>query len=99
LPAPSSGSATVLRVRLTPRGGRDRIDGWSDDDRGRVLRVRVSAPPVDGKANAALVKLVAKSLGVAKSAVTITAGETARIKTLAIDGDAGALRARIAALA
>ena len=85
-----------LRVRLTPRGGRDRIDGWAADaDGAAVLKVRVAAPPVDGAANAALVALLAKALGVPKSAVTIAAGQGARLKTVEIDGDATALRDRL----
>ncbi len=93
-----------LRVRLTPRGGRDRIEGWVDDATGatgapgaRLLKARVSAPPVDGAANAALVRLLAGVLGVPKSAVTITAGGTARVKTVEIDGDPAALSARLEA--
>jgi uncharacterized protein len=85
-------SLARLAVRLTPRGGRDRIDGWARDDAGRTyLKVRVSAPPVDGEANAALVKLIARALKLPASAVRIAAGETARIKQLEIDGvdDAG----------
>lgn len=75
-----------LRVRLTPSGGADRIDGVGRDlDGGRYLRVRVRAPPEDGKANAALEALVAKALGVAKSNVRVTRGLTARMKTLEID--------------
>ena len=82
-----------LAVRLTPRGGRDRIDGWAVDEAGRrVLKVRVAAPPVEGEANAALVRLIAKALGQPKSAVRIVSGDTARIKQLEIDGvDAEAL--------
>ncbi len=72
-----AGDRLRLRVRLIPRGGRDRIDGFAPGADGeRVLKVRVTAPPVDGAANAALVRLLAKALGVAKSAVTIIAGET-----------------------
>ena len=76
-----------LAVRLTPRGGRDRIDGWARDDAGRAyLKVRVSVPPVDGQANAALVRLIARSLKRPAGAVRIAAGETARIKQVEIDG-------------
>lgn len=78
---------TLIRVRLTPRGGRDRIDGWIDDPENpdeRLLKVRVAAPPIDGSANAALVRLLAKTLRVSKSDVTITAGQTSRIKSVAI---------------
>ena len=83
-------TATGLRltVRLTPRGGRDALGGVRRDQAGRArLLVRVASPPVDGAANAALVKLVAKALGVPKSAVTVASGEAARVKTLEIAGD------------
>ncbi|WP_369058392.1 DUF167 family protein [Caulobacter sp. 73W] len=79
--------AARIAVRLTPRGGRDRIDGWDRDGEGRpYLKARVSAPPEDGKANAALLILLAKALGVPKSAVTIASGQTARLKQLEIEG-------------
>ena len=70
-------------VRLTPRGGIDRIDGVGDDG---VLRARVAAAPVDDAANRALVRLVARELGVAASSVRIVAGATSRRKTLTVDG-------------
>ena len=76
-----------LAVRLTPRGGRDRIDGWGRDDAGRAfLKARVSAPPADGEANAALEALIAKTLKVSRGAVRIVSGETARVKQVEIDG-------------
>lgn len=79
--------AARLVVRLTPRAGRDRIDGWDKDEAGRAfLKVRVAAPPVEGEANAALVRLIAKALGVSKGAVRVVAGETARLKQLEIEG-------------
>jgi len=86
-----------LAVRLTPRGGRDAFDGFSEDETGRpVLKARVSAPPVDGAANAALVKLAAKALGLPRSAVRIASGETARLKILEIDGlDEAEVRRRL----
>lgn len=89
--------AARLAVRLTPRGGRDRIDGWAEDEAGRpVLKVRVAAPPVEGEANAALLRLIAKALGAPKSAVRIVSGDTARVKQLEIDGlESEALRARL----
>ncbi len=71
-----------IRVRLTPRAGRDEIAGWRDG----VLRVRVSAPPVDGRANAALERLLADALGVPRDRVGVIAGARAREKTVAIDG-------------
>ena len=71
-----------IRVRLTPRSARNEIDGWRDG----LLRVRVTAPPVDGKANAALERLVANVLGVRKSAVSVVSGTRSREKTIAIEG-------------
>jgi uncharacterized protein YggU (UPF0235/DUF167 family) len=86
-----------LVVRLTPRGGRDGIDGVGDDG---VLRVRVAAAPVDGAANEAMVRLLAHELGVARGAVHLVGGETARTKRVAIDGiDAVALEQRWPGLA
>ncbi len=88
--------ALRLRVRLTPRGGRDRIDGFASSAAGeRVLRVRVAAPPVGGAANAALVRLLAKALGVPRSAVGIVSGEASRDKTLEVSGDPAELLKRL----
>ena len=76
-----------LAVRLTPRGGRDAIDGWASGPDGRpYLKARVSAPPVEGEANAALTVLLAKALGVSKSSVRIAAGQTGRLKAVELDG-------------
>ena len=83
--SPRSRGPTLL-VRLTPRGGRDVIDGWARDAKGRAyLKVRVAAPPAEGAANDALVALVAKALRRPKRAVRIVAGEHARLKTLVLD--------------
>lgn len=61
-----------------------------------MLKARVAAPPVEGEANAALVRLVAKALGLPRSAVRITSGETARVKVLDIDGlDEAEVRGRL----
>ncbi len=79
-------------MRVTPRGGRDALAAGTDDH----FAARVSAPPVDGAANAAVVALVAKSFGVSRGAVRLTGGETSRIKRLFISGDPAAL-ARVAA--
>ncbi|KTW00212.1 DUF167 domain-containing protein [Sphingomonas sanguinis] len=80
-----------IAVRVTPRGGRDALSEGTDEH----FAARLSAPPVDGAANAALVPLVAQHFGVAKRAVTIVAGETARLKRLHVAGDPHTL-ARIA---
>ena len=78
----------VLRLRVTPNAGRDAIEGYETlADGATVLRVRVSAVPDKGKANAAAIALLAKALGVPKSTLTITSGETARLKTVRIDAD------------
>ncbi|HLB23130.1 MAG TPA: DUF167 domain-containing protein [Dehalococcoidia bacterium] len=69
-------------VRLTPRGGRDAIDGWDGD----TLRVRVSAAPTDGKANDALVRLLAKALGLAPSRLAIVSGASSRTKIIEAEG-------------
>ncbi len=82
----------TLRVRVTPRGGRDSLAGWQDG----VLRVRLAAPPVEGRANEALVRFLAKTLGLPARAVRLTGGETSREKRFVIDGiDAEELRARL----
>ncbi len=82
----------VLHVRLTPKGGRDAIDGIETLSDGKlVLKARVRAVPEDGKANDALIKLIAKTFGVSASHVTLQAGATSRIKTLKIVGEAAEL--------
>lgn len=76
-----------LAVRVTPRGGRDAVEGWTTDAAGRpVLKLRVAAAAAAGAANAAVIKLVAKALGRPKSAVRILRGETARVKQLEVEG-------------
>jgi uncharacterized protein YggU (UPF0235/DUF167 family) len=76
-----------LAIKLTPGAASDRIDGWDVDAEGRpVLKVRVRARPVEGEANEALVKLIAKALGVPKSAVAIQRGGQSRTKILVVEG-------------
>lgn len=78
---------TSLPIRLTPGASADRIDGWDVDADGRpVLKVRVRARPVEGEANAALLKLMAKTLGLPKSAVTLERGGQSRSKRIAVEG-------------
>ncbi len=89
----------TLHLRVTPNAGADRIDGAElRDDGTSVLRLRVAAVPDKGRANAAAIALLAKALGVPKSALTLLAGETARLKTIAIAGDGAELAARLEAL-
>jgi uncharacterized protein (TIGR00251 family) len=95
-PWTAAAGGILLTVRLTPRGGRDAIDGIDILADGRcVLRVRVRAPASEGEANAALVRLVARELRVAARDVVLLAGETARVKRLKIAGDAAALAATL----
>jgi len=83
-------------VRLTPKGGRDAIDGWAPSADGQShLKARVSAPPHDGQANEALIELLARALGVAKSKVTLVAGASSRLKRVEVDGDGPTLAARL----
>ena len=77
-----------LAVRVTPRGGRDGVDGVGVDADGVAhVKIRVAAAPVDGEANDAVEKLLAKWLGVPKTDVEVVMGETLRTKTVMIDGD------------
>ncbi|RAK57155.1 DUF167 family protein [Phenylobacterium deserti] len=76
-----------LAVRATPRGGRDAIDGWTRDEAGRpVLKVRVSAAASEGAANAAVLALLAKSLGIPKSRLSLARGDTSRLKQIEAEG-------------
>jgi uncharacterized protein YggU (UPF0235/DUF167 family) len=76
-----------LAVRVTPRGGRDAVEGWARDEAGRpVLKLRVAAAAADGAANAAVISLLSKTLGRPRSAFAIVRGETARVKQIEADG-------------
>jgi uncharacterized protein YggU (UPF0235/DUF167 family) len=98
-PVGISPGGVSFHVRLTPKGSRDAVDGWGDAANGAVhLKARVSAVPEDGKANASLVALVAKTLDVAKSQVSIVSGQTARVKRIEVSGDVTKLRERLLAL-
>lgn len=90
----------TLNVRLTPKGGRDAIDGVERLSDGRaVLKIRVRAAPSEGDANASLLALLAKSLKVAPRQVSLIGGATARLKRIRIDGDVTALVAMLTTLA
>ncbi len=84
-------------MRLTPKASTDRIETVEDTADGPALKARVRAVPEDGKANDALVVLVANWLGIAKSRVTLASGATSRLKTLMIAGDGKAITASILA--
>ena len=88
-----------VRVRVTPRGGQDAVDGIETLSDGRpVLKVRVRAVPEDGAANEGVRRLIAKALRVPASAVSLEAGATARLKTFVISGEGDKLSAALAAL-
>lgn len=85
-----------LAVRLTPKASRTGLQGLAEEaDGGAVLKVQVTTVPENGKANAALCKLLSKELKVPKSAIAVVAGATDRRKTLSIDGDAVDVAARL----
>jgi len=77
------GDGVRLAIRVQPRASRTEVAGLYGED---ALRIRLAAPPVDGAANRELVEFLAKTLGVAKSAVVIERGESGRLKTVAVEG-------------
>jgi uncharacterized protein (TIGR00251 family) len=81
-----------VALRVTPRGGRDDIDGVETLANGRaVVKVRVRAIADGGKADRAVTELLAKALGVPKARVRILSGTTSRLKQVAVDGDPATL--------
>ncbi|SFC47558.1 hypothetical protein SAMN05428997_10781 [Bosea sp. CRIB-10] len=86
----------AIAIRLTPRGGRDSLDGIETLADGRqVLKAWVRAAPSEGEANAALIALLAKELQTSRSQMTLTAGAGARLKRIVVRGDAEALAAQL----
>ena len=84
----------VVVCRLTPKGGRDAIDGVATmSDGARVLLARVRSAPEDGRANEALCRLIAEKLGVAASRVRLVAGAKSRVKQVAVTGEPAELLA------
>jgi uncharacterized protein (TIGR00251 family) len=89
----------VIDVRLTPRGGRDGIDGIEELADGRaVLKARVRAAPNEGEANTALCRLIAKSLHTTPRQVEIAGGTTSRLKRVRVLGEPTALIATLSGL-
>ena len=83
---------TIIRVRAQPKASRNEVVEYRDD----VLRVRVTAPPEDGKANAAVIVLLAESLGIARSRVKLTRGHASRDKLVEVESmDGVELRRRL----
>jgi hypothetical protein len=75
-------NALVFTVKVVPRASKSEIAGIFDG----ALKIRLASPPVDGAANAELIKLLSKTLGVSKSAIEILSGQTARTKQIKISG-------------
>lgn len=89
------GDSVELRVRLTPKASRDEIQGRAETPDGIAIKARVRALPADGEANAAIEALIAKWLGVPKTAVTVAHGAKSRVKILAIRGNISSVTQRL----
>jgi uncharacterized protein (TIGR00251 family) len=76
----------TLTVRVTPRARLDAVVGWRSDARDE-LDIRVTAPPEHGKANAAVVRTLARALDIPKSGVEVVRGHTSRVKVVAFEMD------------
>lgn len=74
--------SVTFQVRVVPRASRSEIVGEHDG----ALRIRLAAPPVDGAANEELVRLLARALGVSRSAIEITTGHSSKLKTVKVAG-------------
>ena len=89
-----------LRLKVQPKARREGVVGWTPDPDGAdgtgwALKLSVNAPPEDGKANAAVIALLAETLGVAKSAISVVSGATDRRKLVEIRGNASDLGASL----
>ena len=85
----ADGDAVLLSIRLTPRSGKDRIGGlWRDEKEAVWLCAQVRAVPEKGKANVALIQLMAKALNIPASRISLEAGDTSRQKRLRVVCDA-----------
>jgi uncharacterized protein len=95
IPISENETGVVFRIRVVPRASRCEAAGFQDD----ALKLRITAPPVEGKANEACIALLAELLGVKKGQVAIIAGHASRTKTVAVKGvKANPIAALIAAL-
>lgn len=79
----------LLRIRATPNARKSEITGWDEDPLvGKVLRIRIAAPPTEGKANQALRDFLAKALDLPKSSVVLEKGDSSRVKCFRLPDDA-----------
>jgi len=100
LPLQADADGLMLWLRLTPKGGIDALEGVDRLPDGRaVLKARVKAPPEQGRANAALIDLMARFLRVPKKLIVIRSGETSRLKKIHVVGDAAQFQNMLAQLA
>ena len=98
LPLAAAAGGVRIAVRLTPRGRANRLDGIAHlADGASVLRASVTAPPVDSRANDALLQLLAKEWGLPRRDLTIVGGEKSRNKVVHVAGDPAVLLPRLAA--
>ncbi|CAN5257486.1 DUF167 family protein YggU [soil metagenome] len=81
----SKDDSIIFNVRVVPRASKSEIVGEHDG----ALKIRIAAPPVDGAANAELIKILAKEFGVSKNAIEIIGGQTSKIKQIKISNTAG----------
>jgi uncharacterized protein (TIGR00251 family) len=89
----------LLEVRVTPKSAATRLAGLHTAADGQVsLAVKVTAPPDKGKANAAVIAVLAEAFGQPKSTLSLAAGETGRRKTVRISGDPDGLAAKLMAI-
>ncbi len=96
LPWRHGGACVIVRVRLTPKSSKDAIDGVEATAEGPAFKARVRAVPSEGEANAALLKLVAKWLGVGQSGLRVAKGGKSRVKSVEITGNTGDIETRLA---
>ncbi|TXL76041.1 DUF167 domain-containing protein [Vineibacter terrae] len=93
----AAGDGLRLRLKVRPQARRAAIDGVVPDIEGEALAVSVTAPPEDGKANAAVVALLARAWKLPAASFAVVQGATARRKLVSITGDPGTLAAIIEA--
>lgn len=95
IPIRETGTGVVFQIRVVPRAARSGVAGIQGD----TLKLRITAPPVEGKANEECIRLLAETLGVKKGQVTIISGHASRTKTVAVGGvNAAEIAARIVTL-
>jgi uncharacterized protein (TIGR00251 family) len=74
-------NSCILKIRVQPKSSSNRVLGYEDG----IVKLRVTAPPIDGQANAGVISLLAKTLGISKSKLQIIRGESSRDKVIAVE--------------